>query len=429
MTIKSFNKVISFFILFSACLYVNAQGSWELIETPTGQHLRSVYFTDSLYGWAVGDTGTIIHTQDGGDSWVEQDAGTDNNVVHVFFLDRQSGWASSWNFEGFYGTLVLKTTDGGNTWIPEAYPEDNIFMNCILYLDSLRGWMGGSPHAIVSTNDGGQNWMQSEIDTNALAFFPVMNIYFYDDNYGYACGGMFDIAGVTWSTSDGGEKWYPIDNTDAPADEVHGLHMFDSVNVLGAGGDPDLGYGVGMLRTANGGMHWDYEELTMAGNAFDLDFRNDSEAWAPLGPSQQMIYSLDAGTSWTLIPAPESTAIFDMIFTDTLHGYAVGYDGAAIRYVPKPVGVGENESRDMIGFHIFPNPSHGVVNILLEQEIGEERSLVVYNLNGKILFSQKISDLSTSIDLKGIPAGVYICEVQVLRANKECRTQQKLILR
>ncbi len=42
-----------------------AQGTWERIDSPTDQFLKSVHFVDSLYGWAVGYSGTIIHTSDG----------------------------------------------------------------------------------------------------------------------------------------------------------------------------------------------------------------------------------------------------------------------------------------------------------------------------------------------------------------------------
>ncbi|MEA3478286.1 MAG: YCF48-related protein, partial [Bacteroidota bacterium] len=132
-----------------------AQGSWEKIDVPTQQSLHSVYFTDSLYGWAAGDTGTIIHTSDGGDTWTVQDAQTDNSIWSVFFLNRNLGWAASWNYEGFFGTLIHKTTNGGTEWTSEPYPEDNIFINCILFHDTLNGWVGGSPHALARTIDGG----------------------------------------------------------------------------------------------------------------------------------------------------------------------------------------------------------------------------------------------------------------------------------
>ena len=50
-------------IIFSAETY--SQGTWESIDSPTDQFLKSIYFLDSLYGWAVGNSGTIIHTSDG----------------------------------------------------------------------------------------------------------------------------------------------------------------------------------------------------------------------------------------------------------------------------------------------------------------------------------------------------------------------------
>ena len=415
-----------------------SQGSWEVHDVPTSQHLRSVFFTDSMYGWAVGDTGTIIHTADGGENWLVQDAGTQNNIVNVFFLNRQVGWASSWNFNGFYGTLILKTTDGGDTWTGQPYTEDNIFINCILFFDSLTGWMGGSPHAMVKTSDGGDSWAQAAIDTNALAFFPVLQIHFYDENYGYACGGMFDIAGVTWSTSNGGELWYPIDNADAPADEIHGLHSFDSINVMGAGGDPDLGYGVAMIRTANGGANWDYDELSMPGNAYDLDFRNDTEAWAPLGPGQKLIYSLDAGASWTQIDSPGSTSIFDMIFTDSLHGYAVGYDGAFLKYKPAPVGVSEIERMD-VGMKIYPNPAHRQITVQINIRNGSgekwrQGELILYDSYGRSVRKFILNELLPGkndlvLDVSGLPAGVYVCEMSLSARGESHITAQKLILR
>jgi len=431
-------KAITIFTLLFLSIAAFSQGTWEVIEVPAEKHLRAVFFTDSLYGWAVGDTGTIIHTIDGGENWLVQDAGTDNNIVSVFFLNRQLGWASSWSYAGFFGTLILKTTDGGTTWTSETYPEDNLFMNCILFLDSLTGWMGGSPHALVKTTDGGQSWTQAAIDTSALAFFPVLNVYFYDEDHGYACGGMFDIAGVTWSTSNGGEMWHPIDNSEAPADEVHGLHIFDPITVLGAGGDPDQGYGVAMIRTADGGTNWEYEELSMPGNAFDIDFRNDTEVWAPLGPRQELIYSLDAGTSWTQIESPENTSIFDMTFPDTLHGYAVGYDGAFIKYKPKPVGLEEHKTSE-IKMRIYPNPAKDQVTVQFNTRPGVGEHLgwgeisIIDNF-GRLIDKVVLNNLSMGInrvelDVSGLPSGVYLCKLGLSGKDISHINAQKLILR
>lgn len=349
-----------------------------------------------------------------------------------------------------YGTVLLKTTDGGENWINTSYPEENVFITCILFQDSLNGWMGGRPHTLVKTTNGGVDWLQADVDTSVLAFFPVLNIQFYDENYGYACGGMFDIAGVIWRTSNGGEKWYALDPMYAPADEVHQLHLYDSIHVLGAGGDPDFGYGVALMRTWAGGIDWEYEELGVQGNAFDLDFRTDAEAWCPLGPRQKLIYSLDSGTTWTQITTPDSSAIFDVIFPDSLHGYAVGQDGAFIRYSP-PFSVSVEsgnkiQQNEYLVSHNYPNPfrSNTRIEFTLPSEVlsqGNNVSVVcksaeltIYNALGKIISTFVKIDLDPGnnyfeIDASYLPAGVYYYQLVVsIPGNKTPFTTSKRMI-
>jgi photosystem II stability/assembly factor-like uncharacterized protein len=367
--INRFKHIILFLVLINFQLSSYSQGSWERIEVPTQHNLNSVYFTDSITGWAVGDSGIIINTLDGGINWTIQNSTTENDIVDVFFVNEFLGWASSFNYVSQpYGTTLLKTENGGVDWIGVLYPEENIFINSILFLDSLVGWLGGSPHAIVNTTDGGNSWHQASVDTSTLAFFPVLRINFYNEQYGYASGGIFDIAGVTWHTNNGGELWYAIDVSDAPADEVHALHIFDSIQVMGAGGDPDFGYGVGIISTNDGGDNWEYEELEIQGNAVDIDFINSAEVWAPLGPLRTFIYSVDTGATWTQIPTPESTAIFDVIFPDSLHGFAVGNDGAMLKFTPEtPVSNYSNIiSRKDFLLTNYPNPFNSYTNITFE---------------------------------------------------------------
>jgi len=414
-----------------------AQGTWSRIDVPTDDFLRAVYFTDSLYGWAVGNLGTIIHTSDGGETWVLQDSQTGNEITDIFFLNRDLGWASSLNYMvSPYGTVLLKTENGGEDWVSIPYPEENIFINCIIFRDSLNGWMGGSPHAILRTSDGGQSWQQAAVDTSILAFFPVLSIRFYDDNYGYACGGLFEIAGVIWRTTDGGESWQAIDPVYAPADEVHELHLYDSLHVIGAGGDPDFGYGVAFIRTDDGGVTWDYEEIGLQGNAFDLDFRTPMEAWAPLGQKRKLIYSLDGGDTWTEIDTPENTAIFSIMFPDSLHGFACGMDGAMLKYTPPyyvsvndPMAAAEN---CVILHQNYPNPFRGKTIIEFRVLSSEFRvpnpkstspnrpiaQLSVYSLFGQHIITLLHQPLSHSeyqveFDATGLPAGIYFYKLTV----------------
>jgi photosystem II stability/assembly factor-like uncharacterized protein len=325
--------IILFVIILNEFTYT--QGSWEKIISPTDKDLNSIFFVDSLYGWAVGDSGIIIHSTNGGNDWTTQNSNTLNKIVDVFFLNRNSGWAISWLIDAFpFKTILLSTTDGGINWIGDPYREDEILMSCVLFLDSLKGWMVGNPHAMVRTTDSGSHWEQAEIDTVTFAFFPVISIAFYNETYGYACGGQFDIAGVTWRTSNGGEKWFPINGEEAPADPIQEIHIIDSLNVIGIGGDIEGFYGIDVIRTTDGGVFWEYETLVYTGVPLDLDFRSETEVWAPLGSDRKFLVSTDAGTTWEQIATPETAAISDVMFADSMHGFAAGEQGAILRYKP-----------------------------------------------------------------------------------------------
>ncbi len=449
--VSAYFKILFFLSIILIQNVLSAQGTWEKINVPTNQYLKSVCFTDSLYGWAAGDSGTIIHTTNGGVTWTKQDSHSYNEISDIFFLNRNLGWASSLNYTNTpYGTLLLKTTNGGNDWTGYQYPAENIFISCILFRDSLTGWMGGMPHALLKTINGGIDWKQSAVDTSILAFFPVLSIKFYDDKYGYASGGMFDIAGVIWRTSDGGEKWYAIDASEAPADEVHGLHLFDSLNVIGAGGDPDFGFGVGMIRTSDGGLHWNYEELDVQGNATDIDFRNNSEVWAPLGPNRKFIYSLNAGSTWKWILTPDSTAIFDVVFPDSLHGFAVGQEGAVLKYKPRivpsvtPISSLKNE---FVLYQNYPNPFTyttkikysvpliNTYNYQIFKQIYTYFEIRIYTLLGDQVavirdddFSQGENEVEFVVD--DLPGGIYFYKLFLISSGQSYKIAmpKKLII-
>ncbi len=427
-------KTASFFFLFLTVTCAMAQGTWERISVPTNQFLKSVCFTDSLYGWVAGDSGIILHTTDGGGHWVLQDTHATNEVQDVFFLNRNLGWASTFNYSSApFGTILLNTTNGGASWQAHPYPAENIFITCILFRDSLNGWMGGMPHALVRTTNGGINWAQAAIDTSTLAFFPVLSIQFYNEQYGYASGGMFDIAGVLWHTSNGGDMWYAIDPAQAPADEVHGLHLFDSLHVMGAGGDPDFGYGVGMTRTSDGGLNWSYDELTIQGNAYDLDFRNGNEVWAPLGTRRKLIYSIDSGVTWSEIPSPDATAIYDMTFPDSLHGFAVGKEGAMLKYIPPVIPSVHPVTAMPPGFSLYQNmPNPAASGTIIRYAVpdgndgngfGSRRSAAQLQLRICNAFGNEVACLATDnttsgdheivVDVSGWQGGIYFYMLQM----------------
>jgi len=423
---RKFSFILLFLIISTGQLYKTySQDNWFKLNSPTTNFIRALHFADSSTGWVAGDSGLILYTSNGGLDWIEQQTNTNNNIKDIFFLDEDRGWAVAWKeYTPPVGTTILSTTSGGEEWTTEFYRDENEFMFSIYFLDTLNGFMGGVggvPNSFVRTTDGGVNWEDVALDTMPLRFFPVRNFKFYNDLYGYACGGAIDIAGVIWRTVDGGEFWTLIDTSDTPPDQVWDIHFIDSLNVLAVSGDPEF-FGASILRTNNAGDDWMYEELGILGVATSLAFRTESEGWAPLSFAQTMMYTLDTGYTWTEIPTLNNLSIYELVFTDTLTGYAVGSQGAIIKY-KYPIATPHIEQIKSSPFEFklfqnYPNPFNPVTTIDYTIPFGSEVQLTVYDpLGNKVAlledtYKQRGSH-ETIWNAGDFPSGIYYYQLKV----------------
>jgi photosystem II stability/assembly factor-like uncharacterized protein len=83
--------------------------NWLPVEVPAGtRFLRGVTFRGD-HGWAVGRSGTIIHSSDRGLSWRSQPVPFDTTLFDVEFADTQRGMIAG-------NSVVLATVDGGASW-------------------------------------------------------------------------------------------------------------------------------------------------------------------------------------------------------------------------------------------------------------------------------------------------------------------------
>lgn len=92
---------------------------WQQVPTPTSVQLTKVFFLNEKLGWAVGHDATILHSQDGGQTWSlqMQSSEIEKPFLDVLFLNEQEGMAI-----GAYG-LFYRTRDGGVNWTEEFHEE------------------------------------------------------------------------------------------------------------------------------------------------------------------------------------------------------------------------------------------------------------------------------------------------------------------
>lgn len=92
-------------------------------------------------------------------------------------------------------------------------------------------------------------------------------------------------------------------------------------------------------------------------------------------------------------------------------------------YVEKPTGIADEHQVER-NLHIFPNPSCGIVNVVVTNENHSTGFLVVSDIFGKAIVSRKVSSAKTLVDISSFPNGIYFVTLNLPSANYK----EKIIL-
>jgi len=271
---------------------VDGGSTWEKLTLPEEvmRTISSVYFTDANIGYIVGyslDYNSImLKTIDGGATWMILNISNDgsNRISSVYFTDANNGYAVG--AEG----VIFKTIDGGNTWTSIDLPIETVDrLGSLYFIDSNTGYGLGSrepPYSfnkyykiILKTNDGGNTWSSSKA---LMGYGSLRSVFFSDANTGYAVGydGTVDYHhGVIYKTIDGGVTWtVNWSNALEKSPPISSVYFVDSYT----------GYATG---------------------------------------SNQLLKTINGGTSWTIFDLAEGLSLSSVYFTSTTTGYLVGSDG------------------------------------------------------------------------------------------------------
>jgi photosystem II stability/assembly factor-like uncharacterized protein len=136
--------------------------NWSLQSSNVLARLYGVVFTDRNVGWIAGWSGVVLHTIDGGANWMPVNLWTSADLYHVAFTDSLHGCIVG------LGGKIFTTSDAGVTWTPiPARASWNLYG--LTYVDSLVGYAVGD-RTVIKTTDGGSSWVSQagNIDTDWL---------------------------------------------------------------------------------------------------------------------------------------------------------------------------------------------------------------------------------------------------------------------
>lgn len=390
-----------------------SQQFWIRQSSPTTKWLKKCFFTDTLNGWAVGDSGTIIHTSNAGQSWVIQNSGIIYPISNVFFLNKRLGWCIANSYES-NGTRILKTTNSGGNWSYSIFPDTNTIYYTIFFLDSLTGYLGGQYGTIYKTINSGVNWTRCQIDSGLYATRAIYKFSFINPQSGFAAGGLFDAGGVIWKTTDYGAHWSSQYVSPEP---IFDLYVIDSLRAIGSGGDYE--YGTHVVKTYNRGVSWNYNSLQAFGVGYSMSFRTRKELWIALGYGPRIEQSTDTGNTFRSIPVPDTSGIYDIQFIDTLHGWAFGTYGAIYKFNSSVAYINPNTNTspgEYLLFQNFPNPFNPKTKINYKLPITSYVKVIVYDILGRLI--ETLTDMKQNPGMYDIewdgtkyPSGTYFYEL------------------
>jgi photosystem II stability/assembly factor-like uncharacterized protein len=290
------------------------------------QGLFGACLADDHRGWMVGELGRIFRTDDGGETWTQQDARTKRPFLAVACVDARTAWIAG--KEG----IVYGTTDDGASWVPaDTGSHRHVF--ALAFADRERGHGAGDFGTMIHTEDAGRTWTvmpvppevqlpESALDTGVDPGDINLYAISYGDRDHVWVVGEF---GTIMASDDGGRTFRqqhgPVETT------LSGVHFLDARRGWAVGIDATI------LHTDDGGATWRAQPTPIVQRSFYDVAVAGAYGWI-VGSAGTILRSDDGGATWTVAPVPIQLAanwIRSIGFTPGGHGVAVGAEGLVFR--------------------------------------------------------------------------------------------------
>ncbi len=242
--------------------------------------------------------------------------GAVENINAISFLNDSIGFMCGG--EKYTSTLLLKTTDAGNTW-------SNVVLQASSQRKAMYGIATNKKDAILCAGYGGA--MQVSTDSGSSfhyvqhpAWLELKGVCYRTQDSVVLCGGLnFRQGNITMLDKNGNTTFSNIDTTNFECSSVY--FTSPSVGYI-------AGYGV-LLKTIDGGKTW---QATNAKNDFFASVCFANNIGIAVGKEGSILKSIDYGTTWepikkTNIPFKKNVRLNKVVALHTNHYVCVGDNG------------------------------------------------------------------------------------------------------
>jgi serine/threonine-protein kinase len=265
------------------------------VQSGINKNINSINFAEDVFAAAVGDSGTIISSKDGGINWSKKNFNRPVSLSGIYCFPRGKSIIVGDSSSIYYSTNYL------DTLIQIPMEPGHTFFN-IKFLDNNIGFITGNKGLILKTTNGGLNW--SRMITNTKE--NIYDIAFFNSHKGFAVGWN----GLLLETNNGGDTWQSS-NSQLPDNYLKSIDVKSSGYGLIVGEDGII------LYTSNSGDTWDKIDMKTSDGFRKVKYISDEYAII-IGSRGVILVSKDKGKSWK---------VADSIISSNMNGLAVSpYD-------------------------------------------------------------------------------------------------------
>lgn len=289
---------------------------------PQGNTLNNVAFIGAR-GFAVGEFGTVLRSDDGGASWIGLASGTKSSLSLVQEVDPNTVIVGG-------GCTVRESVNGGESFA--RLPVDESEGNCptkiasFSFLSASTGFVEQSDGSILLTTNGGQTLQQkTPVPLNGAT---ASKLEFISPSTGFALSG--GTGGRILRTTDGANSWTQVASAGAPLADISFV-------------TPTTAYAVGahstLLRSTDGGASWTALALALPPGTPALELTHIScsdvmhclmsTAPAAGANTNVLVRTTDGGLTGSLV-SPSGENLLAVSFSTSTNAVAVGETGATV---------------------------------------------------------------------------------------------------
>ena len=282
----------------------------------SAQGFHALFTPDGLDVWAVGDSGAIYRSTNGGADFFRTSCGTAplrgiaaQGLTALLVSDGGVVWRST-NSGGAWSSQVLsgapdlkslafpspsvayvsgalgaiwKSVDGGGSWNAQTTSTTATLWG-LEFTDDSNGWAVGDGGTVRRTGDGGKSWVPVAV--------PTTNRLLAVDQSGSTVW-VVGERGTCLRSTDGGDDWLPVNlKLDALAD-VRAVRVASPENIwIGGGG----GF---VRRSDDGGGTWTFLQHRMHG-ALSALVVESGKAFFCSSHNRAVFRSLNGGDTWLM---------------------------------------------------------------------------------------------------------------------------------